>query len=95
MPNREERDNFPFIERDNAPEFFLNGLHDVHLMGGNCRVIPYVQRIDGRFAPYREAPFTVIMPIDAVAPAMLLLVQRIPDIIIPKLQLAAKRLWVH
>lgn len=61
-----------FIESGTAPEFFVTGLHNVEVMGTNCRFVLYVERRleDGQII--REAPFTCIMPIDAVAPAIAL-----------------------
>lgn len=88
--------NAEFIDNGTAPEFFANGLQSVEVMGPVCRFILYVERrsMDGDII--REPPFTCIMPIESVGPAIALTLRTLGKaIIIPTIGQAAPVMWAH
>lgn len=72
-----------FLDFGVAPELFASGLHDVEIMGSVCRFVMYVER-NHNGEVTRQAPFTCIMPLDAIGPAIGLVIRRLGSrILIP------------
>lgn len=90
------RGDIRFVPNDSAPEFFITGLHDIHVMpDGWIRFIPFVDRPDGKGVLYREPPYTCITPRAALGPMISLVLQTVPDLIIPKLVAPVRRILMQ
>lgn len=91
---RGEGKDYRFVDTGNAPEYFASGLHDVEIMGGVARFVLYVLRpaASGLLA---EAPFTCIMPVEAIGPGIALVMRRCPGLIIPAITDTARAIMAH
>jgi hypothetical protein len=77
-------DEYRFLENASAPEFFCHHLHEVEVIGSSTRFIPVVLKKGRDGELYGEAPFTVVLPNEAVGPAIALTYQRMPSgVIVP------------
>lgn len=83
--------NYLFIENPNAPEIYIDHLHDVQVINGIAHFIPVALRKN--CAGYiGEPPVTLVMPVCAVESAVALTYARLPSgVIIPAIGRMAKR----
>ena|SRR6185369_1789974 len=76
MQSEAARKDFEFIDNGNAPEFFANGLHEVEVMGSVSRFVLFVLKRSAGGVFYREPCLTWVLPNEAIAPAVMLTVER-------------------
>lgn len=86
---------YRFVDVGNAPEYFANGLHDLEMMGSVARFVLYVLKPGPNGQMFAEAPFTCVMPIEAIGPGIALVVRKCPTLIIPTLGQAARAIVAH
>lgn len=88
-----------FIDTGAAPELFADGLHDVEVIGHNCRFMLFQYRRSSGGVWFKEPAFFARIPCDAVGPAIALTIRKGgASIIIPAATGAMKefaRAWVH
>lgn len=76
---------YRFVDNSNAPEIFCHHLHDVEFIDGVARFVPVAFRRE-RGGLIGEPPITVILPAQAVEPALMLTWERLPNgVIVPAL----------
>lgn len=74
---------YRYVENPSAQEIFCHHLHEVEVIGAVTRFIPIVLKrtADGLLG---EVPFTILLPNEAVGPALALTWQRMPSgVIVP------------
>lgn len=83
---------YQFIENTAAPEYFCHHLHEVEVIGGITRFTPIVLKRTAN-GMTGEAPFTILLPNEAVGPALALTWQRMPSgVIVPAVGNLVRRL---
>jgi hypothetical protein len=88
---------YRFVENPAAQEVFCHCLHEVEVFGGATRFIPVVLRKGADGEAYAENPVTIILPNEAVGPAIALTWARMPSgLIAPAVgHLVRKALAMH
>lgn len=75
-----------FVDPGTAPEYFADGLHHVELKGSNARFVLFVDRQKSNGDMVREPPFTCIIPVEAIGPAIALTLRTLPSgLVVPAL----------
>lgn len=75
---------YRFIDNENPREVFCHHLHDVEVVGGVTRFVPVVLRRTKDGDLVGEAPFHIILPNEAVGPALALTWSKTPSgVIVP------------
>lgn len=69
-------DSIEFCDDPNVPQFFADGLHDVEVREGNCEFVLFAYKRTTGGVLIKQAPFTCIMPITAVGPAIALTLRK-------------------
>lgn len=57
----------PLKGLDKAPEFFIDGIADIHFLGVNTRYVLYRNGTDAKGGAVRQVIFTVIIPTGSLA----------------------------
>lgn len=65
-----------FLDTASVPEFFINGLHDVHNLGSVSRFVWFLLRTGPNGEHIREAALSTIIPNDMITQLLILAARR-------------------
>lgn len=82
------------LDAGTAPEFFCSGLGRVECLGANARFSLFVQQISPSGSPENLVNVRIVMPLDAVGPAVELTLQTLSSgLIVPVTKFITNRLF--
>lgn len=86
---------YRYVPNPNAPVIFCHHLHEVEVIGGAARFIPVTFRKVGD-ETIGEVPVQIILPNEAVGPALAMTWSRMPSgVIVPAVGHLMRHLVVH